>query len=108
MKNTITLFLICLFALLLWQPVFALELSDAKAQGLVGETPTGYLDVVKASPEAKQLIKEINAKRKTHYQQIAKKNKTALSAVEKLAGQKAMEKTPAGQYVKVGEKWQKK
>ncbi|WP_339136755.1 MAG: YdbL family protein [Candidatus Electrothrix sp. GW3-4] len=108
MKNTITLLLFCLFTLLLCQPVFALDLQAAKAQGLVGETPTGYLDVVKASPDAQQLIKDINAKRKAHYQQIAKKNKTPLSAVEKLAGQKAMEKTPAGQYVKVGGKWQKK
>ncbi|WP_446008784.1 YdbL family protein [Candidatus Electrothrix sp.] len=108
MKNTTTLFLCCLFTLLLCQPIFALELSDAKSQGLVGETPTGYLDVVKASPEATELIKEINAKRKTHYQEIAKKNKTPLSTVEKLAGQKAMEKTPAGQYVKVEGKWEKK
>ncbi|MCI5122173.1 MAG: DUF1318 domain-containing protein [Candidatus Electrothrix sp. AUS4] len=108
MKNTITLFLVCLFALLLCQPIFALELQDAKAQGLVGETPTGYLDVVKASPDAQQLIKDINAKRKTHYQEIAKKNKTPLDTVEKMAGEKALEMTPAGQYVKVGGKWQKK
>ena len=108
MNSTITLFLCGLFTLLLCQPAFALELSDAKSQGLVGETPTGYLEVVKANPEADKLIKEINAKRKTHYQEIAKKNKTPLNAVEKLAGQKAMEKTPAGQYVKVGGKWQKK
>uniref|UniRef100_UPI0040569B7C YdbL family protein n=1 Tax=Candidatus Electrothrix sp. TaxID=2170559 RepID=UPI0040569B7C len=108
MNTTITLFLCGFFTLLLCQPVFALELQDAKPQGLVGETPTGYLDVVKASPEAKQLIKEINAKRKIHYQEIAKKNKTPLSAVEKLAGQKALEKTPAGQFIKVGGKWEKK
>ncbi|MCI5150468.1 MAG: DUF1318 domain-containing protein [Candidatus Electrothrix sp. MAN1_4] len=108
MNTTITIFFCGLLALLLCQPAFALELSDAKAQGLVGETPTGYLDVVKASSKAKQLIKEINAKRKIHYQQIAKKNKTPLSAVEKLAGKKALEKTPAGQYIKVGGKWVKK
>ncbi|MGB5686132.1 MAG: YdbL family protein [Candidatus Electrothrix sp.] len=114
MNNKITLFLFSifgmfsLFTLLLCQPVFALELQDAKTQGLVGETPSGYLEAVKATPEAGQLIKEINAKRKTHYQKIAKKNKTPLSTVEEMAGKKAMEKTPAGQYVKVGGKWEKK
>ncbi|MCI5150445.1 MAG: DUF1318 domain-containing protein [Candidatus Electrothrix sp. MAN1_4] len=75
MKNSITLFLGCLFTLLLCQPIFALELADAKSQGLVGETPSGYLEVVKANPEADKLIKEINAKRKTHYQEIAKKKR---------------------------------
>ncbi len=74
-------------------------MPDAKSQGLVGETPTGYLEVVKANPETDKLI---NAKRKTHYQKIAKKNKTPLSKVEEMAGKKAMKKTPAGQYVKVG------
>jgi len=108
MKNSITLFLGCLFTLLLCQPIFALELAAAKSQGLVGETPAGYLEVVKANPEADKLIKEINAKRKTHYEKIAKKNKTPLATVEERAGKKAMEKTPAGQYVKVGGKWEKK
>ena len=114
MNNRSTLFLFSLFTLfsiftlLLCQPVFALELQDAKAQGLVGETPSGYLEVVKASPEADKLIKEINAQRKTHYQEIAKKNNTPLSTVENMAGQKAMEKTPAGQYIKVNGAWQKK
>ncbi len=108
MKNTITLSLCCLFTLLLCQPIFALELPDAKSQGLVGETPSGYLEVVKKSTEANELIKEINAKRKTHYQKIAKKNKTPLSKVEEMAGKKAMKKTPAGQFIKVGGKWEKK
>ena len=39
---------------------------------------------------------------------IAKKNGTSLSAVEALAGKKAMAKTPTGQYIKVGKKWKKK
>jgi len=114
MNNRITLFLFSILSmvgmvtLLLCQPVFALELQDAKTQGLVGETPSGYLEAVKATPEADQLIKEINAKRKTHYQKIAKKNKTPLSTVEEMAGKKALEKTPAGQYIKVGGAWKKK
>ena len=114
MNNRITLFLFSILSifgmvtLLLCQPVFALELQEAKTQGLVGESPSGYLEVVKATPEAGQLIKEINAKRKTHYQKIAKKNKTPLKTVEKMAGKKALEKTLVGQYIKVGGAWKKK
>lgn len=108
MKNRISLLLFTLFALLLCQPAAALDLQDAKSQGLVGEAPSGYLETVKSTPETKQLIKEINAKRKEHYQAIAKKNNTSLDSVEKMGGKKTLKKTPAGQYIKTDGKWKKK
>lgn len=98
-----------LFGLLMaGQPAVALDLKNAKAQGLIGETKTGYLAPVKSSSQVQQLVTSINAKRKAHYQKISKRNKTALSAVEQLAGKKAMSKTPAGQYVKMNGAWKKK
>lgn len=90
------------------QTGLALDLQTAKAQGLVGETLTGYLEAVKATPEVQNLVNSINAKRKAEYQTIAKRNNTSLQAVEQLAGKKAIEKTPPGQYIKVGGSWQKK
>jgi uncharacterized protein len=90
-------------------PAFALELQDAKDQGLVGETPSGYLEAVKApDAEVTQLIESINAKRKEHYKAIAGNNNTTLAAVEKLAGEKAMEKSKSGHYIKPGGQWQQK
>ena len=87
----------------------ALDLRSAKTQGLVGETATGYLAPVKTADQAIQnLVADINAKRKAHYQGIAAKNKTPLQAVEQLAGKKAMEKTPDGQYINDGSGWKKK
>jgi len=94
--------------LLICQPAMALDLHTAKAQGLVGETATGYLAAVKASPEVQQLVKTINAKRRQHYQQIAKRNNTPLSAVEQLAGKKAIDKTPPGQFIRINGSWRKK
>jgi uncharacterized protein len=88
--------------------VFALELQDAKSQGLVGETETGYLAAVAASSAVNALVADINGQRKAEYERIAKQNGIALIDVEKLAAKKAIEKTPAGQYVKVGGSWQKK
>ncbi|MGI6638421.1 MAG: YdbL family protein [Desulfobulbus sp.] len=87
---------------------WALDLQTAKQRGLVGETPSGYLAVVQASTEASGLVKSINAQRKQEYANIAKRNGIDLGAVEQLAGKKAMEKTPAGQYVQVGGVWVKK
>ncbi len=88
--------------------VFALDLDSAKAQGQVGETDTGYLAAVSVSAEVNALVADINAKRKAEYQRIASQNGIALTDVEKLAAQKAISKTQAGQYVNIGGSWQKK
>lgn len=88
----------------------AIGLDAAKAQGLVGETPTGYLAPVKApSPEVKALVERINGERRARYEAIARKNGIEVSAVEKLAGKKAIEKTPPGQFVRTpGGQWVQK
>ena len=95
-------------SLLMALPAFALDLGEAKSAGLVGETSSGYLAMVKPSGEVDKLVASINSKRKAHYQQIAKKNSISLQAVEVRAGQKAMEKTPAGEYINSGGGWKKK
>ncbi len=89
-------------------PALALDLKQAKDQGLVGETLTGYLAPVKNSPEVQKLVDTINAKRREMYKKIAAKNGTSLAAVEQLAGKKAVEKTPPGQFIDLGKGWQKK
>jgi len=90
---------------------WAEDLDAAKAAGLVGERPDGYLGLVSASapPAVKQLVQDINAKRKLKYAEIAKQNGTEVDAVAALAGAKLIERTPAGQYVMgVDVHWQKK
>ncbi|AFT71419.1 hypothetical protein UCP025560 [Alloalcanivorax dieselolei B5] len=88
---------------------FALELDQAKTQGLVGEQPNGYLGVVKATPEAVQLVSDVNEKRRQAYERIARQNGITLEQVANLAGQKAIEKTSGGEYVKTPDgQWIKK
>lgn len=79
----------------------AADLHSAKAQGLVGEKADGYLGIVKsgAPADVRAMVDDINARRRDHYRTIAQRNNTSLSVVEQLAGKKAIEKTPAGQYV---------
>ena len=87
----------------------ALELSEAKAKGLVGETPSGYLGVVQSGGEADALVDSVNAARRAEYDRIAAKNKQDRAAVEVLAAKKAYEMTPAGQYVQGADgSWKKK
>lgn len=79
--------------------VWAIDLQSAKNQGLVGETQSGYLAVVKDSADAHALVAQVNDARKKHYQSIAKRNATSLQVVEVLAGKKAIEKAAPGHYV---------
>ena len=107
-RNTPYTLLAGLIALLIAAPGFANDLHVAKAQGLVGETTSGYLAVVKPSVEADTLVGSINAQRKAKYTEIAQRNGTSLQVVEALAGKKAIEKTSGGQYVNTGGGWTKK
>jgi uncharacterized protein YdbL (DUF1318 family) len=90
-------------------PAFALSLDEAKANGLVGEKANGYLGVVvPGNPDAQALANDINHKRHQAYQDIARREKTHLHAVETLAGEKAIEKTKPGNFVESPGGWVKK
>ncbi|MDD3610529.1 MAG: YdbL family protein [Halothiobacillaceae bacterium] len=88
---------------------FALDLEQAKTQGLVGEQPDGYLGVVNASPEAVALAASINQQRREAYARIAKQNGITVEQVAALAGEKAIARTTPGGYVKTpAGKWVRK
>ncbi len=89
----------------------ASALTQPKADGWVGEQANGYLGLVRddAPVEIKALIKDVNAKRKAGYQRIATAQGTSLADVEKVGGNKAFEKTAAGNYVRdASGRWRKK
>ncbi|MDX1800559.1 MAG: YdbL family protein [Marinobacter sp.] len=96
-------------------PAYAMSLDDAKSQldsakqsGLVGETPTGYLAVVRSGDHAADIVAAINEARRAEYARIAEKHGISVTKVEAVAGQKAMDKTPAGQFIQVDGKWVRK
>jgi uncharacterized protein YdbL (DUF1318 family) len=76
-------------------------LTQPKADGLIGEQANGYLGLVTQNAPAniKKLVSETNAKRKAGYQQIAAKQGTSLTEVEKVGGNTAIEKTLKGNYI---------
>lgn len=84
------------------------ELEAAKASGHVGETPTGYLAVVKAGDHAAEIVAAINEARRAEYARIAEKHGISVTKVEAVAGQKAIEKTPEGQFIQVNGSWVRK
>lgn len=97
------------FFLLAVSPAFGISVEEAKTKGLVGERPNGYLGVVNpAAPEAQALANEVNEKRRQAYEDIAKRNRTQLDAVEALAGEKAIQNTKPGYFVEGPSGWTRK
>lgn len=105
MKNNILRSGLLIVSLCFCMSAFSLTLDAAKTRGLIGEQPNGLLGVIVSSPEVAGLVADINGKRKAAYAQIAQRNGTDLSVVQKLAGQKAIAKTPAGQFVLLAGQW---
>lgn len=106
-----------LMAMALALPAMALSLSldeaksrleTAKSEGQVGEMPTGYLGVVSAGGDAAAIVEAINQARRDEYARIAQKHDIPVTQVEAVAGKKAIEKTPEGQYIQVDDRWVRK
>jgi hypothetical protein len=104
MKNISTLrhitLLLTLCLSLLAGNAYALDLQVAKDKGYVGEQASGYLGIVNNVAGVQELVNDINSRRKDYYEKIARTNGTSLKIVEALAGKKAIEKTPRGQFVR--------
>ena len=101
--------MLCILFFLMSPSVFAIDLSTAKAQGKVGEKMDGYLGIVQSSSEIKALVADINAKRKSKYQQLSKQQSVPLKKIEAIAGEKAISKTKPGHYIQLPNgKWKKK
>ncbi len=89
----------------------ASQLTQPKADGLIGEQANGYIGLVKqnVSVDIKNLVNDVNARRKAGYQNIAKKQGTSLAEVERVGGNKAFEKTLRGNYIRdASGAWRKK
>ena len=108
MKNKIIYKSLIILSLLFSSLVFAIGLDEAKQKGLVGEKDNGYLGIVVAQSDVQSLVNDINAKRKAVYVKLAAKNGITVQQVEKLAAQKAYEKTDSGLYLWINGKWVKK
>jgi len=104
--------LVAAFALLMVvQSAWAIDLRDAKAQGLVGEANTGYLAAVvtPASAEVRALIADVNAKRREEFERTAGKTGATVEQVAFRFYELAVEKTEAGNYYQdAGGAWKKK
>lgn len=92
-------------------PVLAITLLQAKQQGLVGETNTGFIAAIKPSntPAVNRLIRSVNSHRQETYQAISQSHDLPLNTVKQRAYHKAIEKTQVGHFYQNNHgSWQKK
>lgn len=87
-------------AMLFAAPAFALDLQQARSQGLVGETLTGYVAAVKSGGEVDALVADVNAQRRAEYNRIATQNGQTADVVGKLASEQIINGLPSGAYYK--------
>jgi hypothetical protein len=84
---------------LLATDAFALDLDQAKAQGLIGERQDGYVGQVSGGGDVAALVNQVNIERRAAYESVATQNGIPISQVERLAAGKLIERAPAGTFV---------
>ena len=97
--------------LFILQSAWAIDIGDAKDQGLVGESYTGYLAAVQtpASAEVRALIAEVNAKRRDHFEGTARKTGATTEQVAYRFYELAVQRTAPGHYYQgLDGSWKKK
>lgn len=94
---------------LMSQGAQALTLEQARVQGRVGETLSGYLAARSQDAETLALVKNINQARSESYQQLAASNSVPEDEVAKMAGQKLVARAQPGEFVRgLNGRWLKK
>ncbi|RJT24108.1 YdbL family protein [Buttiauxella izardii] len=100
---------VLLASVLISQQALALTLTEARQQGRVGETLSGFIAPVKQDKETLALVKSINEARSENYQKLADSNNISANQVAELAGQKLVARAQAGEYVRgINGQWMRK
>ncbi|GLR09274.1 amine metabolic protein ydbL [Mixta theicola] len=106
MKGWVNLCLLCLLAAPQAQ---ALTLDEARQQGRVGETLSGYLAPRQQDAETQALIAHINQQREQRYRDVAQRNNLPTADVARIAGAKLVQRAAVGEYVQgVNGRWIRK
>ncbi|RWR03671.1 hypothetical protein ED28_01405 [[Pantoea] beijingensis] len=87
----------------------ALTLDEARQQGRVGETLSGYIAPVKQDSETLKLVSQINQGREEHYQRVAQNNNLSTAEVARIAGEKLVQRAAPGSFVRgINGQWLRK
>ena len=90
-------------------PALALDLDQARAQGMIGERADGLVGAVTNTADVAALVSTVNAARMEDYRKIATQQGTKVDAVQAIAGGKQVEKARANgwYYMDASGSWKK-
>jgi hypothetical protein len=90
--------------------VWSAPLDEAKADGLIGERPDGYVAAVQPNPppDIAALVQQINSKRRAAYADIAAKEGVPMEQVGALTAEKIRAQAPPGEYFLTANGWERK
>jgi len=92
--------------MLLSTPAFALDLQEARAKGVVGETTAGYVARISGGEDVSALVADVNGKRRAEYEKIAKEKGQTVDVVAKVAAGTIVNNLPSGaKYKDASGKW---
>lgn len=98
-----------LLAMLLIPSAWALTLDQARQQGRVGETLSGYIAARQQDSETLALVKRINEGRSQQYQRVAQQYNLTTAEVARIAGEKLVGRAATGEYVQgINGQWLRK
>jgi hypothetical protein len=101
--------MVLMLALLLVPSAWALTLDEARQQGRLGETLSGYVAARQQDDETLALVKRINDGRTQQYQRVAQQNNLTTSEVARIAGEKLVSRAGSGEYVRgINGQWLRK
>lgn len=98
-----------ILALMLAPSAWALTLDEARQQGRVGETLSGFIAARQQDDETLALVKRINEGRTQQYQRVAQQNNLTTNDVARIAGEKLVSRAGSGEYVRgINGQWLRK
>ena len=98
-----------MLSLLLVPSAWALTLDEARQQGRVGETLSGYVAARQQDDETLALVKRIIDGRTQQYQRVAQQTNLTTSEVARIAGEKLVSRAGSGEYVRgINGQWLRK
>lgn len=104
--------LVVTLGLALALPALAETLDGARAKGLIGERPDGYVGIVSsaAGPDVQTLVNNINEQRRAKYEQISKQKGVPVEQIGAITAEKIITEhlQPGWYYMDAGGKWVKK
>ncbi len=102
--------LILTLGLALAMPALAETLDGARAKGLIGERPDGYVGVVSGGADIQALVTSINQQRRAKYEQIAKQKGVPVEQIGAITAEKIIQENlkPGWYYMNGAGSWVQK